>query len=477
MAATKRIKPKILVVDDDQKIRFAFREVLKKDGYTTVLARDGVEALEQVEAENVGVVFMDISMPRLDGLETLKRLRERNKSVPTIIITGYGTMQTAIKAMQLGAFDYLTKPLDVEKVRELTRKALSSAGEPDDGPNEHSLLTVDVVDRYELVGNSPGMQEVYKLIGLVSTTPATAPVLIDGESGTGKELVARAIHASGSGTGEPFVGINCAALPETLLESELFGYEKGAFTGAAERKLGKFEIARGGTIFLDEIASLSMNLQQKLLRVLQEREFERLGGDTAIRVNARFVAAANIQIENEIRKGNFRDDLFFRLNVIRIHLPPLRERTDDIPLLANYFLAKYNEQLNKDVKGFSREAMALLRAYQYPGNVRELENLIERALMLARGEQITPDMIQRMFDSPSGKGSFLPVKNSTFKQSRGMVLQMFEKQFVEEKLAHHGGNVTAAAKSSGMTRQNFQRMMKKYDVRAEDFRGDDPAQS
>ena len=472
----KTYKSKILVVDDDQKIRFAFNEVLKKDGYTTIFAKDGVEALERVDADHVSVIFMDIAMPRLDGLEALRRMREKDQSIPTIIITGYGTMQTAIKAMQLGAFDYLTKPLDVDKIRELTRKAMASLGEPEDGTHEHSMLTVDVVDRYELVGSSPGMQEVYKLIGLVSTTPATASVLIDGESGTGKELVARAIHASGSGNGKPFVGINCAALPETLLESELFGYEKGAFTGAAERKLGKFEVAEEGTIFLDEVATLSLQLQQKLLRVLQEREFERLGGSTSIPVSARVLAAANVDIESEIRKGNFREDLFFRLNVIRIHLPALRERADDIPLLANYFLAKYNEQLNKDVKGLSPEAMSLLREYQFPGNVRELENLVERALMLTRGEQITPDMLRRMM-AGSRKSSFVPVKNSTFKQSRSKVLLIFEKQFVEEKLSRHGGNVTAAAKSSGMTRQNFQRLMQKHHVRAESFRQDNSPRS
>lgn len=462
---------KILIVDDDDKIVFAFREVFKKEGYKSIVAKNGEEALEKVSVMLPAVVFMDITMPKLDGLDALRRIKEQNPFMPVIIITGYGTMQTAIKAMQLGAFEYLTKPLDVDKIREVTRRALASTQSPMVAAEQRASFKADIVHRYELVGNSTAMQEIYKLIGSISTTPNHTSVLIIGESGTGKELVARAIHSNGANANEPFVGINCTVLPETLLESELFGHEKGAFTGAGERKLGKFEIARGGTIFLDEIGNLSPNLQQKLLRVLQEREFERVGGNEQIHVEGRFIAATNQDIEREVKKGNFREDLFYRLNVVAIHVPPLRERKEDLPLLANYFLSRYNDQLKKLVKGFSDEAMALLQAYAYPGNVRELENLIERAVMLTRGEVILPDAFSEMIVSDSDKAVSLPIISPAFSRSRDHVVIMFEKQFVIEQLRRHRGNVTAAAKTSKMTRQNFQRLMNKHKLRAEPFRG------
>ncbi len=462
---------KILVVDDDEKIRFAFLEVLKKEGYAAVIAGDGEEALKVIGSEKLDLIFMDISLPKITGLEVLKKMKEEGINIPTIIITGYGIMQNAIKAMQLGAFDYLTKPLDINKIRELTKKALTKSTTSGDVEKDNTSFNADITDRYELIGRSQRMQEIYKLIGMVSTTPNTVPVLITGESGTGKELVARAIHGNTMGTGHPFIGINCSAVPDNLLESELFGFERGAFTGASERKLGKFELAQNGTIFLDEIGNLLPGLQQKLLRAIQEREFERLGGDVPIKVQARFIAATNRDLESEIKDGNFREDLFFRLNVVAIKLPPLRERADDIPLLANYFLAKYNEHLNKKVKGFSSHANSILCSYSFPGNVRELENLIERAVMLARGEEITDDILAKMLSvNPSVKDPVLPINGTTFKQSRDYVLNLFEKQFVENKLTALHGNVTAAAKSSGMTRQNFQRMMKKCNIKAEDFK-------
>ncbi|MHB8581177.1 MAG: sigma-54-dependent transcriptional regulator [Ignavibacteriaceae bacterium] len=461
---------RILIVDDDAKILYAFLEVLKKDGYSAITANDGEEALRTVASGNVDLIFMDITLPKLDGLGVLKKLREQNINIPVIIITGYGIMQNAIKAMQLGAFDYLTKPLDIEKIRELTRKALSESLESHTVKEDHPSLNADIVDRYDLIGSSEKMQEIYKLIGLVSTTPNTVSVLITGESGTGKELVARSIHNSALGMVHPFIGINCSAVPDNLLESEFFGFEKGSFTGAVERKLGKFELAQNGTIFLDEIGNLLPNLQQKLLRVLQEREFERLGGDIPIKIQARFIAATNRSLDAEIKKGNFREDLFFRLNVVSIKLPPLRERTEDIPLLANYFLAKYNEHLSKKVKGFSQHALNLLGSYHFPGNIRELENLIERAVMLTRGDEIGHELFEKMISVNYVKGSSLPVVGTTFRQARENILQIFEKQFIEEKLSTHSGNVTSASKSSNMTRQNFQRMMKKYNINSEDFK-------
>src|SRR3990172_5628808 len=463
-------KSKVLVGDDDSKILFAFRQVFRKAGYSTITASDGEEALQKISTEQPSVVFMDISMPKVDGLEVLRRLKAQHLTAPVVIITGYGTMQTAIKAVKLGAFEYLTKPLDVRKIREIAERALAAGQSTFIFSQQRKQLKADFVDRYELIGNNTGMQEVYKLIGSVSTTPNGTPVLILGESGTGKELVARTIHSNGENAADPFVAINCTAFPETLLESELFGHEKGAFTGAGERKLGKFEVARAGTIFLDEIGNLSSHLQQKLLRVLQQREFERLGGNDPIRVEARFVAATNRDVKKEVKQGRFREDLFYRLNVVALRLPPLRDRKDDIPLLSYYFLSKYNDKLKKSVKGFSRDAMAWLRSYRYPGNVRELENLIERAVMLAKGGMIPVDVFHDSLRPAAHATTVFPILNSVFSKSRRLVLVQFEKQFVADLLTKHRGNVSAAARASRMTRQNLQRLMTKHKIRAESFR-------
>ncbi len=464
-------KPTVLVVDDDPKILFAFREVLRKNGYKSIVARNGADALQKIASERPSMVFMDITMPKLDGLEVLKQMKTQNLRVPVVIITGYGTMQTAIKAMQLGAFEYLTKPLDVGMIRDITRKALASTRHSLQVTERSPLRSTDMTDRYMLIGNSAPMQEVYKLIGSILTTSNHTSVLILGESGTGKELVARTIHIAGPNAQEPFVPINCTALPEPLLESELFGHEKGAFTGATERKLGKFEIAQKGTIFLDEIGNLLPNLQQKLLRVLQEREFERLGGNNSIRVEARFIVATNRDLELEMKNGNFREDLFFRLKVVTVSLPPLRERKEDIPHLANYFLLKYNSQIKKSITGFSDEAMALLQTYDYPGNVRELENLIERAVMFTKGDIILPDALQEPALQTPIRAASLPITSQDFSKSRTDLLNMFERQFVSELLRKYHGNVTAAAKASNMTRQNFQRLMAKHNIQAKSFRG------
>ncbi|HEX9657410.1 MAG TPA: sigma-54 dependent transcriptional regulator [Bacteroidota bacterium] len=465
-------KARILIVDDDEKILFAFHEVFKKEGYKSAVARDGAEALKKISADRPDVVFMDITMPKLDGLEALKQIQQQHKQIPVIIITGFGTMQTAISAIQLGAFEYLTKPLEVTKIREVTQRALASTRSAESpSPNaERASFDADMVHRYKLVGNGAAMQEIYKIIGSISTTPNHTSVMILGESGTGKELVARAIHANSPNNHDPFIAVNCTVLPETLLESELFGHEKGAFTGAIDRRFGKFEIARGGTIFLDEVGNLSPTLQQKLLRVLQEREFERVGGNDPIQVDARFIAATNRDIESEVRNGNFREDLFYRMNVVTIHLPPLHERKEDIPLLAGYFLSKYDDQLKKSVKGYSDVAMELLQTYDYPGNVRELENLVERAVMLTKGEVILPETLREMSSAAPLKANPLPIISPVFSKSRDHVLKAFERQFLIQQLTKYHGNVTSAATASRMTRQNFQRLMKKNKIQAQSFR-------
>ncbi len=461
---------KILIVDDDDRILYAFKTMFSREGFRTVAARDGVEALKKVASEHPSVVIMDITMPKVDGLTALQKIKAQDRNIPVIIITGFGTMETAIKAMQLGAFDYVTKPVDVERLRDVTDRAIANTSMAYAQPAQRIPLKVDMVERYDIVGTSEKIQEVYKLIGAVSTTPNHTTVLIAGETGTGKELVARAIHEHGPNSKDPFVAINCTVLPEALLESELFGHEKGSFTGAIARKLGKFEIAHHGTIFLDEIGNLSASLQQKLLRVLQEREFERVGGTETLHVAARFIAVTNRDLQEEVKKGNFREDLFFRLNVATIHIPPLRDRPEDIPQLAEYFLTKYDAELKRSIRGFSEDVLSALKAYAYPGNVRELENLVERAVMLTRGELITRDVLPETLLASDQEDPKLPTTGTTFRKSRAYIIARFEKQFLQEQLTRHRGNVTAAAKASKMTRQNLQRLMAKHSIRADRFR-------
>ena len=467
----KKPAPKILVIDDDEKILFAFNELLRAEKMDPITAADGQSGLAKVESEAPDVVFMDITMPKLSGLDALERIKKTFPRIPVVMITGVGTMQTAIRAIQLGGFDYLTKPLDIRKVREVLRKALESIEARFTVDGEALRIGGESSDRYEIIGRSPRMQEVYKLIGAISTTSNFTSVLILGESGTGKELVAKAIHANCAASAEPFVAINCAAFPETLLESELFGHEKGTFTGAVERKIGRFEHARGGTIFLDEIANISLPLQQKLLRVLQEREFERLGGNETIRVDARFVAATNLDLAGEVRRRSFREDLFFRLNVVRVELPPLRERAEDIPLLAKHFLNRCNERLRKSIRGFSDDAMQALRRYPFPGNVREMANVVEQAAMLTKGDVILPDALVDLHrDLPPSSAAPLPIAGPNFARAREELLHLFEVQFVRKLLEECRGNVTLAAGKSGMTRQNLQRLMKKHGISSDRFR-------
>ncbi|MFQ5640391.1 MAG: sigma-54-dependent transcriptional regulator [bacterium] len=463
-------KTKILIADDDKNIQFVFRKTFESDGFTVLSATNGKEALEALEVKRPDLVFMDVAMPGISGLEALEAIRDKGINVPVVVITGFGTMHTAVKAIQLGAYEYLTKPLDVEQVRVVAQRALEMVRLREEVENLKAKLSHPVHD-YELIGNDPKMQEIYKIIGTITTTPNTTNVLISGESGTGKELVARAIHNSGPQAGEPFVAINCTVLPDNLLESELFGHEKGAFTGADRRKLGKFEVAKSGTIYLDEIGDMSPNLQQKLLRVLQERTFERLGGNESIAVQARFLASTNKDLEKEIRRDNFREDLYFRLNVFHVKIPALRERPSEIPLLANYFLVKYSQRFHKTIRAISEESMALLEDYAFPGNVRELENAVEHAVALEKGEilmaesfppQLKPDHLATPID--------IPITSSILRQARRDIIEAFEKKFLAERLRANKGNVTAASKEAQIERQSFQRLMKKYGIDSGEFR-------
>ncbi len=457
-------KYSILIADDDEKILFAFQELLKKDGFKSFIAYDGVEAAVKIKKYKPDIIFLDIRMPKQDGISLLKEIRLNDDTTPIVIITGYGTMQTAIKAIQEGAFDYITKPIDLDKVRTIIKKALYTINQKNLNFDSAGNYNTEITESYELIGQSPEMQEVFKLIGSISTTPNSTPALIVGESGTGKELVARAIHNNSSNSVQPFIAINCTAFPETLLESELFGYEKGAFTGASDRKLGKFELAGSGTIFLDEIGNLSLNLQQKLLRVIQYREFERIGGNEIIPISARFIAATNVDVTEEVRAGKFREDLFYRLNVASVHLTPLRNRKTDIPILANYFLVKYNSRLKKSIRGFSDKAISLLSQYIFPGNVRELENIIERAVMLSKSDVIFPDSLNEFLNPLTSTSPKIPFKSNNFSESRSHILEEFEKDFLNNILNKNNGNISRAAKDSGMTRQNLIRLMKKYQI-------------
>jgi len=383
----------ILVVDDEPNIRRVLEAVFAKDHYQVFTAENGRKALDIIGSEpNLDVVLCDLIMPDMNGVEVLRAAKETNPALSVVMITAHGTIRTAVEAMKLGAFDYITKPFDMDEIKLVVKNAL----ERRQLLTENADLRRELRSRFkfdEIVGSSGKMQEVYRIIERVANSNAT--ILIRGESGTGKELVAKAIHYNSPRAEKPFIAVSCAALPETLLESELFGYEKGAFTGAAGQKQGRFELAHQGTLFLDEIAELSPAMQVKLLRVLQERMFERIGGTKTISVDVRLVAATNKDLEEAVARNEFRPDLYYRLQVIQVFLPALRERKEDIPPLVEHFIAKYNAANGRDIKFVSSETMDLLLKYSWPGNIRELENAIERSVVLAdaNSELITPDLL------------------------------------------------------------------------------------
>lgn len=383
------MEEKILIVDDDESLRWVLKKAFEKSGYAVSTAVSGEEGQALLEKGKFGVAFVDIIMPDISGLELLERTKERNIDTYFVIMTAQNTMKNAVEAMKRGAYDYLTKPFDIEEVEIIARKALESRNLS----REVSHLREEVRERYEvgtnIIGKSAPMQKVYKTVGKVSGSDIT--VLIQGESGTGKELIARAIHYNSERGGMPFVAVNSAAVPRELLESELFGHEKGAFSGAVERKPGKFELAQGGTLFLDEIGDMGMDLQMKLLRALQEKEIDRVGGSEPIKVDVRVIAATNQDLAKAVKEKKFREDLYYRLNVVNIKLPPLRERKGDIPLLIDYFLDRFSEEQKTERKYLSEKAEKLLVKHLWPGNVRELENTIRRAMVLSTSSTIFPE--------------------------------------------------------------------------------------
>jgi nitrogen regulation protein NR(I) len=457
---------KVLVLDDEANLRKVLAAMLRREGYDVTVAMDGEQGLAEFHKNGADIIVTDLVMPKVGGMEVLSAVKAANPDVPVIIITAHGTVDSAVEAIKAGAFDYITKPFDQAELSAVIAKA-SKAHE-----SARRSVRPDIKARAAIIGESPQIQEVYKIIDKVADTPST--VLISGESGTGKELIATALHGASSRRDQPFIKINCAAIPHNLIESELFGYERGAFTGAVTSKPGRFELADGGTLFLDEIGEIPVEMQVKLLRALQEGEFERVGGIKTTRVDVRLVAATNRDLQAEIEAGRFRKDLYYRLAVVPIMLPALRERRSDIPMLARHFVDKYNRRLNKKIEGIADDAMALLQAYNWPGNIRELENLIERVLLFADGPLITakdlPDPVRQgaalQPGSPASSPSVeAPTGETGLKDIIRMKAAELEKDLITKALEETGGNVTRAAKLLQISRKSLQTKMKEFGLR------------
>src|SRR2546426_914436 len=444
----------LLVADDDPGLRESLERTLTREGYRVLLASDGRAALERLQDGAIDLIVTDLKMPGLTGLELLRAAKAIAPDVDVILLTAFGTVEEAVKAMKDGAYDFLTKPFRREQLLKLIDKALERRELIERNKVLQQRLD-DLLRQGAIVGGSPAFRRMMMLVEQVASSSAT--VLIQGESGTGKELVARAIHERSTRAGKPFVAVNCAALPETLLESELFGYERGAFTGAAGRKEGRFELADGGTLFLDEVADLSAVTQPKILRVLQEGEFDRLGATRSIKVDVRLVAASNQDLVQMVKERRFREDLFYRLNVITVHVPPLRERREDIPMLAQHFLRVYAAKNNRRLDGLTDDALKRLEAWAWPGNVRELENVIERGVVLARGTQVD------IADLPPEIAGATPLPEGVVSVRIGTPLAEVEQRLLDATLAATGGNKTLAAKLLGIDVRTVARKLERWE--------------
>ncbi|HZR99473.1 MAG TPA: sigma-54 dependent transcriptional regulator [Chloroflexota bacterium] len=453
---------RVLIADDDAAIRNLLKDFLGGEGFETVEARSGKEVLQAASTAEPDLMLLDLRMPDWDGMEVMRRLKERDLAVPVILMTAYGTSSSAIQAMQLGAFDYITKPFELEDVlltvqRFFEHERLASEVRKLRGQLEGRDLTE------RIIGNTPAMQAVYKMIGRVAQTDAT--VLITGETGTGKELVAEVLHLFSTYRDGPLVKVNCAALPETLLESELFGHEKGSFTGAVAQHKGRFEMAHKGSIFLDEIGEMTLGTQKKLLRVLQEKEFERVGGTVPVKVDCRVIAATNKNLFHEAKEGTFREDLFYRLNVITIFMPPLRERKDDIPLLVEHFLNKYRYTPGSPPARISEDAMQILLEHQWPGNVRELEHAIQRAVVMSQGGVITREHLQ--VDPAREVGVINLDQKLQQGQDLTQIMTGIEAYLVGHALERSRGNRHQAAKLLGVDLATFERKLAEHGLAGE----------
>jgi nitrogen regulation protein NR(I) len=467
----------ILIIDDDDQLRKSFEKLLSEEGYEVKSAPSGEAGLKVVQSDVLDLVILDMRLPGMNGLETFQAIHQIEPKLPVIMMTAYGTTETAIEATKLGAFDYILKPFDVPEMLAVIAQALEA------GRFMRSPVDVDVVpdkaSREAILGRSKPMQDVYKAIGRVSSTDAT--VLIRGESGTGKELVARAIYQHSLRAQKPFLVINCVAIPENLLESELFGYEKGAFTGAVHRRVGKIEQANGGTVFLDEIGDMPFTIQAKILRLLQEKSIERLGGRETIPVDVRIIAATNRDLEAALAEGRFREDLYYRLKVVTIWLPPLRERAGDIPLLTEYFLSRFAADVGIDNPGITSEAMGMLDSYPWPGNVRELGNAIQKTLIFNRGAPVCPeDVTQAISGKSLGRSALSETGDQAIRQwirdaltskaDENMFdscLDRFASILISEALNLTGGNRSRAAKLLGLSRPTLHSKIEKYHLKFE----------
>lgn len=461
---------RILVADDEESMRWVLSKALRKKGFTVDLARDGEEALRQIQAGDYDLAILDIKMPGITGLDLLDRVRELKSDLLVVIMTAEASMKNAVEAMKRGAYDYITKPFDLDIIDAIIEK-VSKAREL---TAQMSILREEIKERYLLektiVGNSVAMREVYKTIGKVA--PSDITVLIQGESGTGKELIAQAIHYNSLRKAKKFVAINCGALPESLLESELFGYKKGAFTGAKENRQGLLETADGGTLFLDEVGNLPMNVQKTLLRFLQEQEFLRVGDTTPTKVDVRLISATNADLKEAVKSGAFREDLYYRLNVLNLHLPPLRERKEDIPLLAAHFIALQNKKFATAIKGLTAEAMEAASDFAWPGNIRQLKNVIEACTAMESDDYITLPVLAQFVDLPligADREQSVELEAEGEEGDYAKALSRFEVDYLKGLLRKNGGNVEAAAREAGMNMATIYRKMKKYNLRREEY--------
>ncbi|OGQ91999.1 MAG: Fis family transcriptional regulator [Desulfobacula sp. RIFOXYA12_FULL_46_16] len=464
----------ILVIDDDDQLRLSFCRLLKEENYTVISAASGEAGIDIVRGTLLDLVILDMRLPGMNGMETFKEIRKIDTKLPVIIVTAYGTTDIAIEATKMGAYDYVLKPFEVPEMLVLIRQAIEA------GYFMRSPVVVDASPGAQqgdaIIGQSRLMQGVYKTIGRVSQTDAT--VLIRGESGTGKELVARAVYQHGIRSGKSFLIINCVAIPETLLESELFGYEKGAFTGASQRHIGKIEQANGGTVFLDEIGDMPLNIQAKILRLLQEKSIERLGGEETIPVDVRIIAATNKNLEQAIPEGKFREDLYFRLKVVTIELPPLRERKEDIDPLISFYLHKFSTELKIDNPSIQPEALALLNRYEWPGNIRELSNLIQKVLIFNRGAPISAADLEQIIEKKNKTGRDGEIELTTIRDWVRQTLAGSSGTYsfddfmdtvsgivISEALKSTNGNRTQAAKLLGLSRPTLHAKIEKYNIK------------
>ena len=454
------MKKSILIVDDEKAARFGMKLALEKDGYNVMEASDGIEAFEIIKAKSPSLIFLDINMPKINGIQVLEEINQMKSPPMIVIVTAYGSERVAVDAMKKGAYDYIAKPYEIDDLRLIATHAFEKLALEEENARLRSEID-RLGSRGKIVGESREMNQLFNKIEKVG--PSDVTVLIQGESGSGKELVAKEIHKISSRKNRPMITMNCAALPETLIESELFGHEKGAFTGATERRLGKFELADKGTIFLDEIGDMSPNTQAKVLRVLQEQSFERLGGTETLRVDVRLISATHKDLLKEIKEGNFREDLYYRLKVVEISLPPLRNRREDIIILAENFIQYFSDKHRKNVKSISNDAVKIFTKYSWPGNVRELQNVIESAVVMANAEtleisdfpeEISNSDINRSFDY-----------NLPFRDAKKIVVDTFERDFVSRKLAENNGNISKTAEALGMHRQSLQQKIKDLNMK------------